>query len=125
MRQPEPNINNNASNKSLFEEPKYNIQKNPYVIKNSEKYMMLGKKHKNDRKNNSLEEITKNFIKYIKKSKSNKIEIKSAVKYLNIKKRRIYDITNVLEGKFIFITIYYIFLFKKELVSLKKKGKIR
>ena len=57
------------------------------------------------KKKNSLEEITKIFIKYIRSLKTNIIDLKDAVKALNIKKRRIYDITNVLEGKQIIILI--------------------
>ena len=63
---------------------------------------MFGEKHKNNRKNNSLEEIAKKFINHIRKIKTHKIDINDAVKQFNIKKRRIYDITNVLEGKWIF-----------------------
>ena len=59
----------------------------------------------NSKKKNSLEEITKIFIKYIKNLKTNIIDLNDAVKALNIKKRRIYDITNVLEGKQIIILI--------------------
>ena len=57
----------------------------------------LGKQ--NRKKKNSLEEITKKFIKYIRSSKTDIIDLNDVVKALNIKKRRIYDITNVLEGK--------------------------
>ena len=57
----------------------------------------------------SLDEIAKKFIKYISKLKTDKFNIHDAVKALNIKKRRrIYDITNVFQGKYIlvFISIY-------------------
>lgn len=67
----------------------------------------LGKKSKLERKKNSLEEIAQKFIKYISKLKNDKIYIKNVVKALNIKQRRIYDITNVLEGRY----IYYLILF--------------
>lgn len=61
----------------------------------------LDKKPKKDRNNNSLEIITKKFINYISKLNTDAIDIKNVVNVLNIKKRRIYDITNVLEGKYI------------------------
>jgi hypothetical protein len=58
------------------------------------------RKHR-QRIENSLGELTKNVIKYIKKSGENEIQINSLVDDLKVKKRRIYDITNVLEGKII------------------------
>ena len=56
---------------------------------------------KKKRKDNSLVELTKNFIEYIKTESPNDhiIQISKMVKKLKVKKRRIYDITNVLEGK--------------------------
>ena len=54
---------------------------------------------------NSLGELTKNVIKYIKKSGENDIQINNLVEDLNVKKRRIYDITNVLEGNLILLSI--------------------
>ena len=50
------------------------------------------------RQENSLGELTKNFINYIRKSGKNTVNINELVKELKVKKRRIYDITNVLEG---------------------------
>ena len=43
--------------------------------------------------------ITKKFIRYALESKSQIINLNSLAKTLNVKKRRIYDITNVFEGK--------------------------
>ena len=56
------------------------------------------------RKDNSLVELTKNFLEYIKTESPDDhiIQISKMVKKLKVKKRRIYDITNVLEG-----IIYY------------------
>lgn len=51
------------------------------------------------RQENSLGELTKNVIKYIKKHGQKEICISTIVNDLKVKKRRIYDITNVLEGK--------------------------
>ena len=47
---------------------------------------------------NSLGQLTKNFINYIKKTGRKSININDLVKELCVKKRRIYDITNVLQG---------------------------
>ncbi len=43
-------------------------------------------------------ELTKKFIELIKHSDNNTIDLNYAVDQLNVQKRRIYDITNVLEG---------------------------
>lgn len=43
-------------------------------------------------------ELTKKFIQLIKQSENNTIDLNYAVNQLNVQKRRIYDITNVLEG---------------------------
>ncbi|MCQ2816120.1 MAG: E2F family transcription factor [archaeon] len=53
---------------------------------------------KNSRQENSLGELTKNFINYVRESGKSTININDLVKKLKVKKRRIYDITNVLEG---------------------------
>ena len=50
------------------------------------------------RQENSLGELTKNVINYIKKCGQKEINISNVVEELKVKKRRIYDITNVLEG---------------------------
>jgi transcription factor E2F3 len=47
---------------------------------------------------NSLGQLTKNFLQYIKKKESAQININDLVNDLSVKKRRIYDITNVLQG---------------------------
>ena len=75
------------SNKDLSNNNKEN-NKNSYK---------LGKKR--TRQNNSLDYLTKKFAKYVYNSNSDKININNAIKVLKIKKRRIYDITNVFEGK--------------------------
>lgn len=61
----------------------------------------LGKKQKRQRQENSLDELTRSFLKYVKENKSQTININDIVKKLKVKKRRIYDITNVLEGIFL------------------------
>lgn len=47
---------------------------------------------------NSLGQLTKNFINYIKTTGKKSININDVVNELGVKKRRIYDITNVLQG---------------------------
>ena len=47
---------------------------------------------------NSLGQLTKNFINYIKRTGKKSININDLVSELEVKKRRIYDITNVLQG---------------------------
>ena len=50
------------------------------------------------RHDNSLGELTKKFIKLIKDSENRCLDLNIAVDILQVQKRRIYDITNVLEG---------------------------
>lgn len=47
---------------------------------------------------NSLGELTKKFIQLIQSSASKEVDLNEAAKALDVQKRRIYDITNVLEG---------------------------
>eukprot|EP00331_Platyophrya_macrostoma_P005494 CAMPEP_0176410746 /NCGR_PEP_ID=MMETSP0127-20121128/3228_1 /TAXON_ID=938130 /ORGANISM="Platyophrya macrostoma, Strain WH" /LENGTH=286 /DNA_ID=CAMNT_0017790277 /DNA_START=27 /DNA_END=887 /DNA_ORIENTATION=- len=56
-----------------------------------------GKKSK-ARHDNSLSVLTKKFVELIKSSPGLTLDLNEAVKELNVQKRRIYDITNVLEG---------------------------
>jgi len=58
----------------------------------------LEPKQTRTRQENSLGELTKKFIQLIKHSENNTIDLNYAVSQLNVQKRRIYDITNVLEG---------------------------
>ena len=52
-----------------------------------------------NRQDNSLGVLTRKFIELIKNSPEQMIDLNEAVQELNVSKRRIYDITNVLEGK--------------------------
>ena len=65
----------------------------------------LNRKQKRQRKENSLDELTRDFIQYVKDTKNMRLNLNDIVKELNVKKRRIYDITNVLEGKIFFLFI--------------------
>ena len=57
------------------------------------------------RRENSLNELTKKFLRILLEEKKNKkdkkdiIDLKEIIPKINVKKRRIYDITNVLQGK--------------------------
>ena len=67
---------------------------------------LLSKKQKRQRQENSLDELTRAFIDYVKELKQTNISINEVVKKLKVKKRRIYDITNVLEGNNTIIIFY-------------------
>lgn len=57
----------------------------------------LGQKKRNK---NTLGELAKNFFEFIKEDSGKVFRIDDIVRKLHISKRRIYDITNVLEGNF-------------------------
>jgi len=84
------NCNKSDSNESDSELEENSCKENYYTIK--------GKSKVRQRQENSLGELTKNFINYIKEQNTREIDISEVVKKLKVKKRRIYDITNVLEG---------------------------
>ena len=96
-----PSINNV---KNSNENMKHKIIKNevPHIINTSNYSPNIDMNEFNyqmkPRQENSLGELTKNFINYIRKSGRNTVNINELVKELKVKKRRIYDITNVLEG---------------------------
>jgi hypothetical protein len=75
--------------------------------------LIKSKRKVRQRQENSLGELTKNFINYIKEQGGKEININDVVKQLKVKKRRIYDITNVLEGNFLFYVYIHILLFFK------------
>lgn len=99
MKQSNYSINNIIPQKSLTQNQMINFKKKPKIKKNSKKFLNLGKKQQRERRENSLGQLTKKFIKYINKVKIDRIDLNDVVNALNIKKRRIYDISNVLEGK--------------------------
>jgi len=57
--------------------------------------LVLGKR---DRKENGLVTLTHRFIALLKRAPQQTIDLNQAVNTLKVQKRRIYDITNVLEG---------------------------
>ena len=88
--------------KPKFIENKYNYTKpNINQITFSEKIFPDEEsdyKREDSCQENSLGTLTKNFINYIKRTGRKAININDLVKELSVKKRRIYDITNVLQG---------------------------
>jgi sulfite reductase alpha subunit-like flavoprotein len=81
--------------------------KNISFVDNKKEYKYisrLNKKQKN-RQINSLDELTKKFAKCVYNSPSDKINLNNVMKRIKAKKRRIYDITNVLEGEYIYTNI--------------------
>ena len=58
----------------------------------------LENENEEGRQENSLCQLTKKVLQYIKNKKKTNININELVKDLGVKKRRIYDITNVLQG---------------------------
>ena len=122
MRQRNSVIDKTNPQELLPKNDELNLRKKTKFSKSSEKTSFLGRKHKLDRSENSLEEIAKKFFKYISKIKTNIINVNDVVKELNVKKRRIYDVTNVLEGNYIFILI--LFLLKNIGIGyIKKEGR--
>lgn len=59
---------------------------------------ILNSRNKRKRNKNTLKELAKNFLEYMKEEKGKVLKIDDIVKKLGFSKRRIYDITNVLEG---------------------------
>ena len=87
--------------------PKYIENKNTYTNPNTSQYNFSEKIYPDEESDykredlcqeNSLGTLTKNFINYIKRTGRKAININDLVKELSVKKRRIYDITNVLQG---------------------------
>ena len=59
------------------------------------------------RKSNSLDKLTKKFIRIVNEGKTNIIDLQDITEKMNVYKRRIYDITNVFKGNSIYIYIIY------------------
>ncbi len=77
-------------------------QSSIYSSNSSKKSKQKKKSKIRCRQENSLGEITKSFTKLIKSQKDKILNINEVVKKLKVKKRRIYDITNVLEGTILY-----------------------
>ena len=78
----------------------------PHMVANEEddfyqkrQFGMYQQAQSRARMENSLGELTRKFIQLIRDSKDNlSVDLNEAASQLNVQKRRIYDITNVLEG---------------------------
>jgi hypothetical protein len=90
------NINESSINSSNSSE---NMSFNENKKKKANKYSSRNySKRPKNRQNNSLDELTKRFIRCIYELGNEKINLNIVMKKIKAKKRRIYDITNVLEG---------------------------
>ena len=85
-------IDSNKKQKSL---KKYSFNENDNI---SESIEEEDENSKYTKQENSLAQLTQNFLNYIKKKGRINISINELVEDLKVKKRRIYDITNVLQG---------------------------
>ena len=97
------------------------LEKESKLTKKLNQKTYLNKKQKKQRQENSLDELTRSFINYVKETKNVKININEIVKKLKVKKRRIYDITNVLEGKILNIIFIFSYFFLKVRYRIYKK----
>ena len=103
-------LNNSNNNFSLISQDiSYQGEKNEYSNKKIKPYYYRKKK---SRQINSLDEITKKFMKFVLEAESNTINLNNIMKKIKVKKRRIYDITNVLEGKLKFLFLFKILFFR-------------
>ena len=102
--------------------------KNISFVDNKKEYKYanrLNKKQKN-RQINSLDELTKKFSKCVYRANTTTINLNSVMKKIKAKKRRIYDITNVMEGETIFILIFIlIIIIGIGLIQKDSKNQIR
>ena len=80
----------------ISEEEFFNEEKYEFPSKTESK--IFSRKTKT-RQPNSLDELTKKFMRCALESNSPIINLNNIMKKIKVKKRRIYDITNVLEGK--------------------------
>jgi hypothetical protein len=85
--------------KAKYYESSVSFDEDEEASNSNNRALIKNKRKSQQRQENSLGELTKNFIKYIKLQGGKQININDVVKQLKVKKRRIYDITNVLEGK--------------------------
>ena len=97
------------------------FEKDSKITKKLNQKSYLKKKKKKQRQENSLDELTRSFINYVKETKNVNININEIVKKLKVKKRRIYDITNVLEGKILNIIFIFSYFFQKVRYRIYKK----
>lgn len=100
-------------NKSFKKNEKKNEIKNDEKNKKNEKNEKNEDCAKKNRKQNTLGNSTKMFIEYIVKSNAKTFDLRSIVKELKIKQRRIYDITDVLKGKYVYNLNYRSWIYQR------------
>ena len=87
-------VKKKSNQKSLKFQPK--SKNNEPIIEEADDNCI--KKEAQYQQENSLGQLTQDFINYIKMTRKKSININDLVGQLSVKKRRIYDITNVLQG---------------------------
>lgn len=90
--------NNNSKTKSIKSNKASNNEKIETFSIKSEEIELEEDNPEETKIENSLGQLTQNFLQYIKNKGRINININNLVKDLDVKKRRIYDITNVLQG---------------------------
>lgn len=74
-----------------------------YTYNNKQSLLIKGQKNKEkklrNKRANSLKDITKKFIQVLLEERETDINLKDIIKKIEVKKRRIYDITNVFQCK--------------------------
>ena len=90
--------NNNSKTKSIKSIKSSNNEKIETFSIKSEEIELEEDNPEEIKIENSLGQLTQNFLQYIKNKGRVNININNLVKDLDVKKRRIYDITNVLQG---------------------------
>lgn len=69
------------------------------IEENLNRRRLIGHKTRRNQRGTSLKDLTLNFIDYSIRKGDIYIDLNDCQRHLNVAKRRIYDITNVLEGK--------------------------
>ena len=90
--------NNNSKTKSIKSNKASNNEKMETFSIKSEEIELEEDNPEETKIENSLGQLTQNFLQYIKNKGRINININNLVNDLDVKKRRIYDITNVLQG---------------------------
>jgi len=91
---------------NVYQDNKENIMNQNYLVttkspnkkRKRENKKDQNKKNKKPRKENSLTSLTMRFMKLLKDSTDGSLDLNVAASSLGVQKRRMYDITNVLEG---------------------------
>lgn len=84
--------NSNTAHPSLTNEK--------FLSKKRKKFMQINEESAKKQVPKSLNNMTKEVIKYIVQANSDYINLKSVANDLKIQKRRLYDVINVLQGKY-------------------------